>query len=178
MDATIPNGHAGDLATETGATGDSIWSYYGNTDYEGNFAADIDAIAHEASSSVGSNTSTFTNSCYNSVRPRGNSSGGGSVAGSVCPSTASLTVNWGSLDDLPTTRPNAKHDGRISSPRFESTESGPTPLELWLGTEERHDLISYQGVQPLMKKRKSSRGCSGRSNRKSRDGQEKPSRET
>ena len=169
MDARTPNGHTSCQITIAGAATDAAWSYYGNTEYEGNFAADIDALASEVYPSMTCTTSTSAIPYSRSFEARGIMSlGGDASAESVyADTTASLMVNQGSTyHGLVAAGHNGQDDSHAKPSRCESETAGPSPLEMWMSRQERHDLFSYQGVQQPKQKSKAVKGRSDASTKK------------
>lgn len=149
------------LAPNPGETTDSTWLYYGNTEFHGDFATDIDALAHgENCPSSTSNDNTPPPSHNANVEASGRqSTGRNTYAESIYVDTlASLNPNQGSICDLEMEDSLPSRERHMRSPLFEHEANGPSPLETWMNTHERHDLFSYRGVQPATKKLKVARG--------------------
>ena len=154
------NGATSGPIAKTGAKVDSEWDDCGNPNYVGDFTADIEAITGDVKySSVNSNAHTssiFPN--LNSQARDGPSGINTSVGYVYAETTASVEVQHGSIYDLAEPLQPVDHDCHTRPSSFESEEIGLSPLDMWMSTQERHDLISYQGVKPLTRKRKATKG--------------------
>lgn len=160
---------ASGLNARAGAMNDSAWAYYGNTEYEGNFTADIDAVVSEGEYPSIDNNARATLISYDlNVQASGSKSGINTSAGRVITETAtSLKVHHGSIYDLAAADRPADYEYHTTPSRFEGEENGPSQIDMWMSTQERHELISYQGVQAPTKRLKAAKGRSNASTKKS-----------
>lgn len=162
------DGHTSGITNRTGLAADAEWSFYGNTGYEGNINEDLDALTSDVYPSTDCNTSTSSISHNHIVETRGNTFVRGTSTESIyADTTASLIANTGSAHDVTTIGSDGQGYRRILPSRFDSQPSGPNQFEMWMSTQDRYDLVFYQGVQPATKKHKAAKGRSDKTANKS-----------
>ncbi|KAG9247469.1 hypothetical protein BJ878DRAFT_477352 [Calycina marina] len=137
-------------STASEAMSNSTWAFNGNTDYNSSFAVEINVMAcSEAHLTVPSPLPKFEKK--DTLVLRRNDSGFSLQAAQHSDTEASLLVNHSSAYDQ--SPADYQH---LATPRFGGELEGPTMLESWANVEERHELLTYQGVRPSAsaKKRK------------------------
>ncbi|KAH8590805.1 hypothetical protein B0O99DRAFT_720094 [Bisporella sp. PMI_857] len=139
--------------------GKNEWAYHGNIDYIGDFNCDVDATILDSGYSSFENQKPSPEDLSSPCSPKYADLAGSSFH-AYTPS--SLEVNHGSAyhgDGQPDLSLNENQDARprFNFPQFCDDVTGPSPLETWAYTEETHEQLSWRGVEPWTKRRKTSK---------------------
>ena len=134
------------------------WAYQGNTQFVGDFAVDIDAIANDSSSFSSESLEKDASITNNDSAYYNDSFGSEASTGGYANSAESLQGNHGSAYDGTMLDQYHKAVQRPELPNFGTSMADLNPLELWAQKPESHEWIAHRGVEPWTKRRKTAKG--------------------